>query len=909
MAKSDGRMNIKVMGNICQKHKGSVKRTSLNTAPSSCLSFNRKMGVFPGSHILAVLLVVWEISFMVEGQSLVQDGKINFTAYYPDLLYCTNVQFPRAFSSSRNVRVITSISYESNTGSVHDSAVVWTSDVAQSSFRVCVLESGPGTNGSAVVNWIAFRSAPSGILDGTASLSAFTSGTKCERVTFAQRFASIPKVLATVRHSVSNKAQEAMNVWIEELKADYFRVCLREVKTFDGNHQNLKVDWLAFTHSGVQLTFQGKLLFENGGAPREQDNFAFCKVHNFTKEFYAPPVVIVTVNHLYDSKNVYSIKPENNVLNTWIDWMAFEELHQPLFMEHGSLYFTNGKKPSKEFNYAFCEDVVFKKPYNDSPAILVSANHSTNGGNLNPIYNSISAWAEYINKTGFRACVKELFVNQHDPLSVSYAVMPDACEPGWSFYNGSCYYTSDTCKTWSKANRICRGMGANLPAIESQEENVYIQHRHHGDRAWIGLNDIATEGLFSWVDGCPDKFRYWAESQPNDFRGEDCVHSLGPSHGYMWNDVDCSTCHQYTCKKDYDECSSSPCLNGGTCVNKKRNFTCICPRTHKGRTCEEFEECSSNRCLNGGTCTDGINNYTCSCPSPFFGRRCQETDECKSNPCLNGGTCVDGVYNFTCVCPSLYHGRRCEAVARTSCKNLLAAGYASSGSYSLKVNRNSFQVYCDMTGSSGGWTLIARFSNADGKNWMRDDAYWWYDILSSRGSPISTSTNSDMISEAFWEVKGSEIKITRSDDSSHSALLRTYTNCFGGKTFRGYMSSYGKFSYRNVWSNNRCLGSCPVHYGGSYQSTIGFSQALCNGNIQGSHRIGFWCQWDGGDGSVLMFGGGGSGCGRADHGIGITENDYGGFEEWSHSGEIDFGDEANNHNSPTTSYAFNLWIR
>ena len=43
------------------------------------------------------------------------------------------------------------------------------------------------------------------------------------------------------------------------------------------------------------------------------------QVHNFTKEFYAPPVVIVTVNHLYVSKNVYSIKPENNVLNTWIE--------------------------------------------------------------------------------------------------------------------------------------------------------------------------------------------------------------------------------------------------------------------------------------------------------------------------------------------------------------------------------------------------------------------------------------------------------------------------------------------------------------------------------------------------------------------------------------------------------------
>ena len=92
-------------------------------------------------------------------------------------------------------------------------------------------------------------------------------------------------------------------------------------------------------------------------------------------------------------------------------------------------------------------------------------------------------------------------------------------------------------------------MGANLPAIESQEENVYVQHRHNGDKAWIGLNDIATEGVFAWVDGCPFKFRYWAQNQPNNFREEDCVHTLGPGHGYMWNDVDCSACHQYTCKK------------------------------------------------------------------------------------------------------------------------------------------------------------------------------------------------------------------------------------------------------------------------------------------------------------------------------------------------------------------------
>lgn len=57
----------------------------------------------------------------------------------------------------------------------------------------------------------------------------------------------------------------------------------------------------------------------------------------------------------------------------------------------------------------------------------------------------------------------------------------------------------------------------------------------------------------------------------------------------------------------------------------------------------------------------------------------------------------------------------------------------------------------------------------------------------------------------------------------------------------------------------------------------------------------------------MMFGGGGSNCARADHGIGITENDYGGFEEWQDSGEYDFGDDANSLS--TSSYSLNLWIR
>ena len=51
----------------------------------------------------------------------------------------------------------------------------------------------------------------------------------------------MPQVLATVRHTSMNKAQDAMNMWLEDVHVDSFRVCLREVKTFDGKHKDIEV--------------------------------------------------------------------------------------------------------------------------------------------------------------------------------------------------------------------------------------------------------------------------------------------------------------------------------------------------------------------------------------------------------------------------------------------------------------------------------------------------------------------------------------------------------------------------------------------------------------------------------------------------------------------------------------------
>ena len=208
------------------------------------------------------------------------------------------------------------------------------------------------------------------------------------------------------------------------------------------------------------------------------------------------------------------------------------------------------------------------------------------------------------------------------------------------------------------------------------------------------------------------------------------------------------------------------------------------------------------------------------------------------------------------------------------------------------------------------WTLIARFSNKDQKNWMRDDGLWWYDQDYPIGSRSDPSVNADMIAPAFWYLRGNEFKITRSDDSSHTPLLQTTGNCLGGKTFRSKITSYGNFRNGKVWSNDTCLGSCFVQYGGQYNSTDGFQQAGCSGELQPNNKIGFWCQWSRGDGSVMMIGGGGSDCSRADHGIGITEANEASFREYdSEPTEYDFGYDAHAEDTPSLSYALNLWVR
>ncbi|XP_044175569.1 uncharacterized protein LOC122958690 [Acropora millepora] len=231
----------------------------------------------------------------------------------------------------------------------------------------------------------------------------------------------------------------------------------------------------------------------------------------------------------------------------------------------------------------------------------------------------------------------------------------------------------------------------------------------------------------------------------------------------------------------------------------------------------------------------------------------------------------------------------------------------SDGLYTVSVNSTSFQAYCDMTSSGQAWTLVARFSNNDVKNWMEDSAEWWYDKSVGVGDIAKPSVNADMLSPAFWLVRGREFKITRSDDPEHTALLQTTGECLSGKTFQAKITSYGNFRNGRVWAENDCQGNCNVLYGGQFQTTDGFGQATCNGSLQNATQVGFWCHWDNDDGAVLMIGGGGIDCQNADHGIGITEANRASFSV-AKLVQHDFGNKAWSSSRITKSYSLNLWV-
>lgn len=119
--------------------------------------------------------------------------------------------------------------------------------------------------------------------------------------------------------------------------------------------------------------------------------------------------------------------------------------------------------------------------------------------------------------------------------SAALAVLDTAINPA----NGHAYHLLET-SNWTDAEAQAVLLGGHLVTINDSAENDWVWNRWANGRSlWIGLNDVATEGVFVWASGEPVTFTKWRGGEPNDGNfGEDHAYMFSSGYGLdtQWND-------------------------------------------------------------------------------------------------------------------------------------------------------------------------------------------------------------------------------------------------------------------------------------------------------------------------------------------------------------------------------------
>lgn len=111
--------------------------------------------------------------------------------------------------------------------------------------------------------------------------------------------------------------------------------------------------------------------------------------------------------------------------------------------------------------------------------------------------------------------------------------------------NGHSYYLLGQ-SSWTEAEAEAVDLGGHLVTINDAAENQWILDTlvagHAVSELWIGLNDLAIEGRWEWVDGDLSAYRNFRAGEPNgdvsDWEGCDYGNMYaGGTYRGQWNDT------------------------------------------------------------------------------------------------------------------------------------------------------------------------------------------------------------------------------------------------------------------------------------------------------------------------------------------------------------------------------------
>jgi hypothetical protein len=112
---------------------------------------------------------------------------------------------------------------------------------------------------------------------------------------------------------------------------------------------------------------------------------------------------------------------------------------------------------------------------------------------------------------------------------------------------GGSYFYVTSAMNWTDAKNYCVSQGARLANINNSTQNTSLHSLLDvGSSAWVGANDISSEGTWLWHNGGALSYTNWASGEPNNSGGEDC--GLMYESTAQWNDAGCSSTYKFVCE-------------------------------------------------------------------------------------------------------------------------------------------------------------------------------------------------------------------------------------------------------------------------------------------------------------------------------------------------------------------------
>ena len=229
-------------------------------------------------------------------------------------------------------------------------------------------------------------------------------------------------------------------------------------------------------------------------------------------------------------------------------------------------------------------------------------------------------------RRGCQCCSISSFINQ-----LFFLLLDDfLCPNSWNLIGKSCFRRNDALKTWHESLANCerwseRWRKGSLVSTSSLQEMNRLSGMLGVREAWIGLNDIDSEGMYNWTDGSPYFYARWSSSESTKTLSDRETHDCVAATTTGWNSRDCfqklsSVCsmpaifgmrHEegsmHTCNHtcnvslDFDEChnNSHNCSVDASCVNTLDSFECVCNIGFSGNGTTCIGICDICTCLRG----------------------------------------------------------------------------------------------------------------------------------------------------------------------------------------------------------------------------------------------------------------------------------------------------------------------